>query len=55
MHMQVLLLRTYEPVAASKSEQQQEVANAVAILQEQMAGACNASFDPLTLVVVTGQ
>ena len=55
MQTQVLLLRTYEPAAASQSEQQQqEIANAMAVLQKQMAGAYDASFDPLTLVVVTG-
>lgn len=54
MQTQVLLLRTYGSAAASKSEQQQEVANAVVALKAQMAGAYDASFDPLTLVVTTG-
>jgi hypothetical protein len=52
---QVLLFRTYEPAAASKAAQRQADANSVAVLKTQMAGAYDASFDPLTLVVVTGQ
>lgn len=55
MRTQVVLLRTCEPAAASKAAQRQADANAVAHLKTQMAGAYDASFDPLTLVVVNGQ